>query len=60
MKKINEKTIKKELIKIINKQHIDEIIYEPRYYIGYEESRVVMGSIITIRTTYKNGQKRKR
>ena len=50
MKRIN---IKKELIKIINKSKIEEIIYEPRYVPGYELQRVLVGSTITIRTSLK-------
>jgi len=56
MKKNNstEKKIKKELIDIINKSKIDEIIYEPRFVDGYElEKPAVIGSTITIRTTFK-------
>ena len=54
MRKISEKIIKKELIKIINKHQIDEVIYEPRYVDGYQlRNLVLIGSIITIRTTYK-------
>ena len=56
MKKNNstEKKIKKELIDIINKSKIDEIIYELRFVDGYElEKSAVIGSTITIRTTFK-------
>ena len=50
MKKITQKSIKNQLIKIINKSKIEDVIYEPRYFIGYQESRTLIGSIITIRT----------
>jgi hypothetical protein len=56
MKKNNglEKKIKKELIDIINKSKLEEIIYEPRFVDGYElEKSAVIGSTITIRTTFK-------
>lgn len=54
MKKMTSKTIKKELIKIINRQQIDEVIYEPRYMDDYQLKKpVLIGSTITIRTTYK-------
>jgi len=52
-KLITQKQMKKELIKIINKSKIDEIIYEPRYYEGYEFGKDLMGSTIIIRTTLK-------
>ena len=59
MKKITQKQIKKELIKIINKDQIEEVTYEPRYNIEnyshlsneeYYQKRVLIGSVITIRT----------
>jgi len=53
MKKISQKELKKELIKIINKDKIDEVIYEPRYTEGYENNHILIGSIITIRTSLK-------
>jgi hypothetical protein len=58
MKKITQKSLKKELVKIINDSKIKEVIYEPRYNIDPRitspiEERVLVGSIITIRTTYK-------
>jgi hypothetical protein len=53
MKKITQKSLKNELIKIINDNKIDEIIYEPRYLSGYELQRVLIGSTITIRTSSK-------
>lgn len=65
MKKITQKQIKKELTKIINKDQIEEILYEPRYNIDPDinfstlnQSRVLIGSVITIRTLsfpYKRG-----
>jgi len=57
MKRIN---IKKELIKIINKSKIEEIIYEPRYVPGYELQRVLVGSTITIRTSLKKWKIKKK
>jgi hypothetical protein len=52
MKRIN---IKKELIKILNKSKIEEVIYEPRYGDGYQlRNSVLIGSTITIRTSLKN------
>jgi hypothetical protein len=53
MKKLTQKEIKKELIKIINKQQIDDIICEPRYFEGYEFKKDLIGFIITIRTSIK-------
>jgi hypothetical protein len=53
MRKTTQKEIKKELIKIINNSKIDEVIYEPRYMIGYELQRAILGSTITLRTTLK-------
>jgi hypothetical protein len=64
MKKITQKEIKKELTKIINKDQIEEVLYEPRYSelkkFSYETGydRTLIGSIITIRTLsfpYKRG-----
>lgn len=57
-----EKEMKKELIKIIKKNKIIDIVYEPRYIEGYYNERVWIGSTITIRTENtgdKNGKKRK-
>jgi hypothetical protein len=54
MIKTSEKAIKKELIKIITKHRVDEVIYEPRYVNGYQLSNSgLVGATITIRTTYK-------
>lgn len=53
MKKAPQKAIKKELIKIINKSTIEDVIYEPRYYEGYEFKKNLIGSTITIRSTLK-------
>jgi len=50
MKKITQKSLKKNLIKIINQSKIEEVIYEPRYYEGYELQKTLIGSTITIRT----------
>ena len=52
-KKITKKDLKKALIKLINKSNIEEIICEPRYLEGYEDKKVWIGSIITIRTLNK-------
>ena len=57
MKKINQNQVKKTLIKIINDNRIDEIIYEPRYVPGYELQRALVGSTITIRTSLKGSKK---
>jgi hypothetical protein len=51
-KLVSQKQIKKELIKIINGTHIDEIVYEPRWIQGYEEHYLI-GSVITIRTSHE-------
>jgi len=56
MKKINQNRVKKMLIKIINDNRIDEIIYEPRYVLGYELQRALVGSTITIRTSLKGSK----
>jgi len=56
MKKINQNQVKKTLIKIINDNRIDEIIYEPRYVPGYELQQVLVGSTITIRTSLKGSK----
>lgn len=61
MKKITRKELKKELIKIINKDKIEEVIFEPRYNVednsfsDYSEypKRTLVGSTITIRTLFK-------
>jgi hypothetical protein len=53
MRKITQKTLKKELIDFINDSKIEEIIYEPRYILGYELERIWIGSTITIRTSLK-------
>jgi hypothetical protein len=57
MKKINQNQVKKMLIKIINDNRIDDIIYEPRYCEGYELQRALIGSTITIRTSLKGRKK---
>ena len=51
MKTITQKLIKKQLIEIINKSKIEEIISEPRYVLGFELERALVGSTITIRTS---------
>ena len=51
MKTITQKQIKKELIKVINNSKIEDVIYEPRYYEGYELKRDLIGSTITIRSS---------
>jgi len=56
MKKINQNQVKKMLIKIINDNRIDDIIYEPRYCEGYELQRALVGSTITIRTSLKGSK----
>lgn len=53
MKLITQKEIKKELINIIKTLQIKEVIYEPRYEEGYDYLKILVGSIITIRTTEK-------
>jgi hypothetical protein len=57
MKALTQKGIKKALIKIINNNKIDEISCEPRYLEGYEFQRILIGSIITIRTSIEKGRK---
>jgi len=59
MKTMTEKYLRKELIKILNKSKIEEILYEPRYYeegLSYEYGlrRTLRGAVITIRTSLKN------
>lgn len=57
MKKITQKQIKEELIKIINKSKIEEIMYEPRYQPSYMHDQFsygkLEGSTITILTKIK-------
>ena len=50
MKAITQKEIRNQLIKIIRKQKIVDVMYEPRYELGYEDKRVLVGSTLTIRT----------
>ncbi len=59
MKAITQKELKKELIKIINKNEIEEIRYEPRYFDPLQLSvhfkiPQLIGSIITIKIKGKN------
>jgi len=42
-KLITQKQIKKELIKIIKTTKIEEVIYEPRYYEGFNNAKIVIG-----------------
>ena len=56
-KLITQKQIKKELIKIINQNKIEDVIYEPRYIDGYEFNKHLIGSTITIRTTIQKRNK---
>lgn len=53
MEEKTQKQIKQELIQIIKKSKIEEVIYEPRWRTGYEFQRVLSGATITIRTTIK-------
>jgi hypothetical protein len=53
MKKLNSKKIKKQLVDLINKSIIEEIIYEPRYADGCDFKKDLIGSTITIRTKIK-------
>jgi len=50
MKKITQKEIKKQLIKIIKTQKIEDVIYEPRWQEGYNLSKTLIGSTLTIKT----------
>jgi len=55
MKRITQKELKKELIKIINKSTIEKIRYEPRYYdpipqLSLYKIPKLTGSVITITT----------
>jgi hypothetical protein len=51
MKPITQKEIKNQLIKIIRKQKIVDVMYEPRYELGYENMKVEVGGTLTIRTS---------
>jgi hypothetical protein len=50
MKQLNEDTVKKELIKIIKNSTLETIDVEPRYLDWYNDKKVFIGNIITIRT----------
>jgi hypothetical protein len=51
---MSQKSIKKDIIKTINKSKIEDVIYEPRYIDGYKfKNSVLIGSTITIRTSLK-------
>ncbi len=55
-KLITQKQIKNEVIKIIKKSKIEEIIYEPSYY-DIINNKYVIGSIITIKTSFPKRKK---
>lgn len=59
MKTITREQIKKNLIKIINKSNIEEVIYEPSWLPGYEGDRILVGSVITITTSLKKEKNEK-
>lgn len=58
MKKIiTENKAKKELIKIIKKAKLEEVIYMPQYLEGPLEDKLLCGSIITIKIAGVNNGK---